>query len=65
MSGDHWSWTLLKFQDMTGGHAAQMQKTAEAIMHNSKKKAMLVEICLLQKPIIRYLFINTMYQCSS
>ena len=44
MSGGHWSWTLPKFQDMTGGHAVQMQKTAEAIMHNSKKKAMLVEI---------------------
>ena len=27
-----------------GGHAAQMQKTAEAIMHNSKKKATLVDI---------------------
>ena len=53
-----------------GGHAAQMQKTAEATMCNSKKKATLVDIhwtipwWLLQMPIIRYLFINTTYQCS-
>ena len=37
-----------------GGRAAQMQKTAEAITHNSKKKATLVDIPedILDNPMV-------------
>ena len=54
-----------------GGRSAQMQKTTEAIMWRKlhlliyQRTYWTIPWQLLQKPIVRYLFINTMYQCSS